>query len=98
LIRWFAGLPVERKLRVVIMVPAMATFAIATLMQAATNMLHLRHDMQQRAAAIARSAGVGSIVALQGGLPQDALLALGALREDPMVSAAELYSAAGQKL
>ena len=39
MIRWFADLPVERKLRAVIMITAMATFAIATLMQAATNVL-----------------------------------------------------------
>jgi two-component system sensor histidine kinase/response regulator len=98
LIRWFADLPVERKLRAVIMVTAMATFAITTLMQAATNVLHLRHDMQQRAAAIANSAGANAIVALQGGHPQEALLALGTMRDNPMVSAVELYSAGGQKL
>jgi hypothetical protein len=46
LIRWFADLPIERKLRVVITVPAMAAFAIAMLMHLATNLLHLRADMQ----------------------------------------------------
>jgi two-component system, sensor histidine kinase and response regulator len=41
LLRWFADLPVERKLRVLITVPAMAAFAIAMLMHIATNLLHL---------------------------------------------------------
>jgi len=42
LFRWFADLPIERKLRVVITVPAMAAFAIAIVMHVATNLLHLR--------------------------------------------------------
>jgi signal transduction histidine kinase/CheY-like chemotaxis protein/HPt (histidine-containing phosphotransfer) domain-containing protein len=40
LIRWFADLPIERKLRVVIMVPAMAAFGIAMLMHFVTNVLY----------------------------------------------------------
>ena len=57
MIRWFADLPIERKLRVVIMVPAMAAFGIAMLMHVATNVLHLREDMLRRAsrAAVAKS-------------------------------------------
>ena len=98
MIRWFADLPVERKLRVVILVPAMTVFAIAALMHVATNLLQLREDMHQRAARIARSAGSSAIAALQAGRPQEAILAMGALREEPLVSVAELYSAAGQKL
>src|SRR5438552_2182320 len=80
------------------MVPAMATFAIAALMQVGTNLLHLRHDLKQRAAGIAGGAGANALVALHGGGPQAALAAFGALRDDPMVSVAELYSAGGQKL
>ena len=48
LIRWFADLPIERKLRVVIMVPATIAFAIALVMHVATNLLHVREDMQRR--------------------------------------------------
>jgi len=40
LIRWFADLPIERKLRVVIMVPAMVAFGIAMLMHFVTNALY----------------------------------------------------------
>ncbi len=40
MIRWFADLPIERKLRVVIMVPAMAAFGIAMLMHFVTNVFH----------------------------------------------------------
>ena len=74
LIRWFADLPVERKLRVVILVPAMTAFAIATLMHVATNLLQLRQEMHQRTADIARTAGSNAIAAPQGGRPQEAVL------------------------
>ncbi len=40
MIRWFADLPLERKLRVVIMVPAMTAFGIAMLMHFVTNALY----------------------------------------------------------
>ncbi len=40
MIRWFADLPIERKLRVVIMVPAIAAFGIAMLMHFVTNVLY----------------------------------------------------------
>ena len=46
--RWFADLPIERKLRVVIAVPAVVAFAIAIALHVATDLLHLRADMQQR--------------------------------------------------
>jgi hypothetical protein len=52
LIRWFSDLPIERKLRVVIMVPAMAAFGIALAMHVATNLLHLRADLLRRALAV----------------------------------------------
>ena len=98
MIRWFADLPIERKLRVVITVPAMAAFAIAILMHIATNLLHLRADMQQRAAWIARSAGVGAIEALSRGDTEGAISALGMLRDEPMVDVAEVYLPGGQKI
>ena len=96
--RWFADLPIERKLRVVITVPAMAAFAIAMLMHVATNLLHVRADMQQRAAGIARAAGVGSIEALNRGDTVAAINALDALHDEPMVDVAEIYLPDGKKI
>ena len=98
MIRWFADLPIERKLRVVITVPAMAAFAIAILMHVATNLLHVRADVKQRAGAIAGAAGVRSIEAMSRGDTAGAMSALGALRNDPMVDAAEVYLPDGQKI
>jgi two-component system, sensor histidine kinase and response regulator len=98
LIRWFADLPIERKLRVVITVPAMAAFAIAIMMHVATNLLHVRADIQQRAAAIARAAGVRTIEAMSRGDTAGAMSALGALRDEPMVDVAEVYLPDGRKI
>jgi two-component system sensor histidine kinase/response regulator len=98
LIRWFTDLPIERKLRVVITVPAMAAFGIAILMHVATNWLHVRADMQQRAAGIARTAGVSSIEALSRGDTGGAISALEALHDEPMVDVAEVYLPDGQKI
>jgi two-component system sensor histidine kinase/response regulator len=96
LIRWFADLPIERKLRVVITVPAMAAFAIAIIMHVATNLLHVRADIQQRAAAIARAAGVATIEALSRNDVAGAMSALGVLRDEPMVDVAEVFLPNGQ--
>jgi two-component system sensor histidine kinase/response regulator len=98
LIRWFADLPIERKLRVVIIVPAMVAFAIAMLMHVATNLLHLRADLQQRAAGIARVAGVNTIEALGQNDPVAARSALGALRDEPIVDVVEIYLPNGDKI
>ncbi|HEY2678480.1 MAG TPA: response regulator [Steroidobacteraceae bacterium] len=98
MIRWFADLPIERKLRVVITVPAMAAFATAMLMQVATNLLHVREELQQRAGGIARAAGVGTIEALRLGESAGAINALSALRDEPMVSVAEVYLPGGRKI
>ena len=96
--RWFTDLPIERKLRVVITVPAMAAFAIAMVMHVATNLLHLRADMQHRAAGIARAAGVSTIEALGRGETAAAISALGSLRDEPMVDVAEVYLPDGRKI
>jgi signal transduction histidine kinase/DNA-binding response OmpR family regulator/HPt (histidine-containing phosphotransfer) domain-containing protein len=98
LIRWFADLPIERKLRVVITVPAMAAFAIAIMMHVATILLHVRADTQQRAGAIARAAGVRTIEAMRRGDTAGAMSALGVLRYEPMVDVAEVYLPDGQKI
>ena len=44
MIRWFADLPIERKLRVVIMVPAIAVFAVAMIAHIAMNLEHFPLD------------------------------------------------------
>ncbi len=96
--RWFADLPIERKLRAVITVPAMAAFGIAMILHLATNLMHLRQDMQQRAERIGRVVGAGTIDALRGGDEGAALKFLGVLRNEPTVSGAEIYSADGRRL
>ncbi|HEY0801027.1 MAG TPA: ATP-binding protein, partial [Steroidobacteraceae bacterium] len=96
--RWFADLPIERKPRVAIMVPAMAVFAMAMIMHVATNLLHLRADLQQRAGIIARVPGVNTIEAMRLGDTAAAYNALNALRDEPMVGFAEVYLPDGQIL
>ena len=96
--RWLADLPIERKLRVVISVPAMAAFAIALIMHVATNVLHVREDMQRRATRIARVTGVNVIDSLKSGDADAAARALGALRDETLVSAVEIFLPDGRKL
>jgi signal transduction histidine kinase/DNA-binding response OmpR family regulator/HPt (histidine-containing phosphotransfer) domain-containing protein len=98
LFRWFTDLPIERKLRVVITVPAMTAFAIAIAMHVATNLLHLRAEMQQRAAGIGRTTGVVAIEALGRGDTAAAISALRGLRDEPMVDVAEVYLPDGKKI
>lgn len=98
MIRWFADLPIERKLRVVITVPAMAVFAIAMIVHIATNLLHLRDDLQWCAARIARINGASTIEALRLGDDKAALEAMSGLRDEWLVSAAEVFLPNGQKL
>src|ERR1700733_2894093 len=76
----------------------MAAFAIAIIMHVATNWVHVRADIQQRATAIARTAGVGTIEALSRNDAAAAMSALGALRYEPMVDVAEVYLPDGQKI
>jgi TMAO reductase system sensor TorS len=98
LIRWFADLPIERKLRVVITVPAMAVFAIAMIVHMATNMLHLRDDLLWSASRVARVAGADTIEALQLGDDKAALKAMRGLRDDWVVDDAEVLAPDGRKL
>ncbi len=98
LIRWFADLPIERKLRVVILLPAMTAFGIALLMHMATDLLHLRADLRQRAGQIASGRGASIIEAAQLGRPQAAIDALRTLQDEPMVSFAEVYLPTGENL
>ncbi len=98
MIRWFADLPIERKLRVVIMVPAIAVFAVAMIAHIAMNLLHLRADLQWSAARVARVTGANTIDALRLGDDKAALKAISALRDEWLVSDAEVLALSGTKL
>jgi len=98
LIRWFADLPIERKLRVVILVPAIAVFAVAMIAHIAMNLLHLRDDLQWSAARVARVTGASTIDALRLGDDKAALKAMSGLRDEWLVSDAEVLAADGQTL
>jgi two-component system sensor histidine kinase/response regulator len=98
LIRWFADLPIERKLRVVILIPAMAVFAVAMIAHMAMNLLHVREDLQWSAARVARITGANTIEALRRGDDEAALEAMSALRDEWLVSDADVLAANGQTL
>jgi two-component system sensor histidine kinase/response regulator len=98
LIRWFGDLPIERKLRVVIVAPAMAAFATAIVMHFVTNLLHLRDDLQWSAARVARITGVSTIEALRQGDDKAALKSMNGLRDEWLVSDAEVLAADGHVL
>jgi len=98
LIRWFADLPIERKLRVVILVPAIAVLTVAMIVHVGMNLLHLRDDLQWSAARIARVTGAGTLDALRMGDDKAALKAMSELRDEWLVSDAELLAANGQRL
>ena len=98
MIRWFADLPIERKLRVLIMVPAIAVFVVAMIAHVAMNLLHLRDDLQWSAARIARVTGVSTIDALRLGDEKAALKAMSGLRDEWLVSDAEVLASNGQTL
>jgi two-component system sensor histidine kinase/response regulator len=98
LIRWFADLPIERKLRVVILVPAIAVFAVAMIVHIAMNLMHLRDDLLWSAARVARVTGAGTIDALRLGDDETALKAVGALRDEWLVSDATVLALNGQRL
>ena len=98
MIRWFTDLPIERKLRVVIMVPAIAVFAVAMIAHIAMNLLHLRADLQWSAARVARVTGASTIDALRLGDDKGALKAMSALRDEWLVSRAEVLGVNGKRL
>jgi two-component system, sensor histidine kinase and response regulator len=98
LLRRFADLPIEQKLRMVITVPAMVIFAIAMVMHVATSLLHVREDLQRCAARVARVSGLGVIQALQAGEETGALRALNELRDEPLVGVVEIFLPNGRKV
>jgi two-component system sensor histidine kinase/response regulator len=96
--RWFADLPIERKLRVVILIPALAVFGVALLMHMATNLMEQRTELRERAVAIGATIGVDAIEAAQSGRSQAAINALLTLRDEPLILTADMYLPTGQKL
>jgi two-component system, sensor histidine kinase len=98
LIRWFADLPIERKLRAVAVVPAIAVFAVAMIAYIAMNLLHLRNDLLWSAARVARVNGAAAIEALRVGDNAGALKAMNGLRDEWLVSEAEILAPNGQML
>jgi signal transduction histidine kinase len=98
LIRWFADLPIERKLRVVIVLPAIAVFTVAMIVHVGMNLMHLRDDLRWSAARIARVTGASTIDALRMGDDKAALKALRALRDEWLVSEVELLAPNGQEV
>jgi signal transduction histidine kinase/CheY-like chemotaxis protein len=98
LIRWFADLPIERKLRAVAVVPAIAVFAVAMIAYIAMNLLHLRNDLLWSAARVARVNGAATIEALRVGDNAGALKAMNGLRDEWLVSEAEILAPNGQTL
>jgi two-component system, sensor histidine kinase len=98
LIRWFADLPIERKLRAVAMVPAIAVFAVAMIAHVAMNLVHLRNDLLWNAARVARVNGAATIEALRIGDNAGALKAMNGLRDEWLVSDAEILAPNGRTL
>jgi signal transduction histidine kinase/DNA-binding response OmpR family regulator/HPt (histidine-containing phosphotransfer) domain-containing protein len=76
----------------------MAAFGIALAMHVATNVFQAREDMLRQAAHIARVSGAPILLSAQTGDEELALRALTALRDDPLVSAADFYLANGRRL
>src|SRR6202034_1192483 len=98
LFRWLADLPIERKLRVVISVPAMGAFAIALIMHVATNVTHVRDEMQRRATRSARGRAVNVIDSLRPGDAAAATRALADLRAEGLLSGVDVFLADGRNL
>jgi len=98
LIRWFADLPIERKLRIVIGAPAIAAFALAVIMPMVTNVLHAREELRRFATRVAEVTGVSVIEALEAGDDKAAVKALHALRAEPEAATVEIALPDGRAL
>jgi TMAO reductase system sensor TorS len=90
LIRWFADLPIERKLRIVIGTPAIAAFTLAVIVPMVTNVLHSRAELRRFATRVAGVTGVNVIEALEAGDDKGAVKALHALREEPEAGSVQI--------
>src|ERR1700682_6300487 len=80
------------------MVPAIAVFVVVMIAHIAINLMHLRDDLQWSAARVARVTGVSTIDALRLGDEKAALKAMSGLRDEWLVSDAEVLASNGQKL
>jgi two-component system, sensor histidine kinase len=98
LIRWFANLPIERKLRIVIGAPAIAAFTLAVIMPMVTNVLHSREELRRFATRVAAVTGVNVIEALEAADDKAAVKALQALREEPEAASVEIALPDGRSL
>src|ERR1700677_3214584 len=98
LLRWFADLPIERQLRVVIPSPAIAAFMIALALHVAMNVMHLREDIRGRATRIASVCGVSVIQAVEAGDSDAALKALGSLRNEDFLTGVAISLPDGRRL
>jgi signal transduction histidine kinase/HPt (histidine-containing phosphotransfer) domain-containing protein len=90
LISWFADLPIERKLRIVIGAPAIAAFTLAVVMPMLTNLLHSREELRRFATRVAEVTGVNVIEALEAGDDKGAVKALQALRQEPEAGSVQI--------
>jgi TMAO reductase system sensor TorS len=90
LIRWFADLPIERKLRIVIGAPAIAAFTLAVIVPMVTNLVHSRAELRRFATRVAGVTGVNVIEALEAGDDKGAVKALHALREEPEAGSVQI--------
>jgi two-component system, sensor histidine kinase len=98
LIRWFADLPIERKLRIVIGAPAIAAFTLAVIMPMVTNLLHSRADLRRFATRVAGVTGVSVIEALEAGDDKAAVKALHALGQEPEAGSVQIALSDGRVL
>ncbi len=96
--RRFADLSIERKLRFVIMAPAMAAFGIAMLVHVFANLFHWREEMLRRSFHVARVTGSLVITDLESGRDRQAIEALKVLHDEPLVSVAEVFRNDGKRL
>src|ERR1700675_4026743 len=76
----------------------MAAFGIAMLMHVATNLLHMREDMLRCATGVARVTGALVIAQIEAGDEQSAVSALKVLRDEPLVSMAEVLLTNGKSV
>ena len=90
MIRWFADLPIERKLRIVIGAPAIAAFTLAVIVPMVTNVLHSRAELRRFATRVAGVTGVNVIEALEAGDDKGAVKSLHALREEPEAGSVQI--------
>ena len=63
--RWFADLPIERKLRVAIVIPAAIAFLIAMGVHTASEVVQFHKDVRERSAALARFIGANTVTAMK---------------------------------